>query len=88
MKDLSEWDCFSTKDTLFEDENSISLQTVNGEGRRMISRKNILGVKNQRGADGELSECLLEIEKGCSERVYSTMRMFADEFKRMKGRMQ
>ena len=87
MKDLSEWDVFSTRDSvILSEENSLSLLTISCDHRR-ISRKNALGnTSSSRELEIALRECLEEIERECSGKTANTIRKVSDEYRRLKSK--
>jgi hypothetical protein len=90
VKDLSEWDVFSTRDSvIFEDDSSINLSNISFDSKsRIISRKNAMGTRTVRDFDGNINESLLEIEKECSQKTTTIIKKLADEYKRMRVRAQ
>jgi|688.fasta_scaffold682189_1 hypothetical protein len=90
VKDLSEWDVFSTRDSvIFEDDSSINLSNISFDSKsRIISRKNAMGTRTVRDFDGNINESLLEIEKECSQKTTTLIKKLAEEYKRMRVRAQ
>lgn len=90
VKDLSEWDVFSTRDSvIFEDDSSINLSNISFDSKsRIISRKNAMGTRTVRDFDGNINESLLEIEKECSQKTTALIKKLAEEYKRMRVRAQ
>lgn len=90
VKDLSEWDVFSTRDSvIFEDDSSINLSNISFDSKsRIISRKNAMGTRTVRDFDGNINESLLEIEKECSQKTIALIKKLAEEYKRMRVRAQ
>lgn len=90
MKDLSEWDVFSTRDSvILEDDGSFNLSNISVDSKsKLISRKNAMGSRTVRDFDGNINEAINEIEKTCSERTGGLIKKLAEEYKRMKNRTQ
>ena len=89
VKDLSEWDVFSTRDTMVLDEDSIAnLTTLSAEGRgRHIQRKSTRCVRRGKELESSLNDCLAEIEQQCSAQVFGTVRKVVEEYRRLKVRV-
>ena len=89
VKDLSEWDVFSTRDSVvLEDDPSFNLSSFSTESRgKHIQRKSVRGPRPSRELEGSLSECLQEIEEHCSSRTYSTVQKVAEEYRKLKMKM-
>lgn len=90
MKDLSEWDVFSTRDSvILEDDSSFNLSNISFDSKsRIISRKNAMGTRTARDFDGNINESLIEIEKECSQKTTTLIKKLAEEYKRMRVRVQ
>lgn len=90
MKDLSEWDIFSTRDSVvLEDDSSFNLSNISFDSKsKIISRKNALGSRTSRDFDGNINEALSEIEKECSQKTGTLIKKLAEEYKRLKVRAQ
>lgn len=90
VKDLSEWDVFSTRDSVFlEDDSSLNLSNISFDSKsKVISRKNAMGTRTVRDFDGNINESLLEIEKACSQKTTALIKKLAEEYKRMRVRAQ
>lgn len=90
MKDLSEWDVFSTRDSvIFEDDSSFNLSNISFDSKsRIISRKNAMGTRTVRDFDGNINESLMEIEKVCSQKTTNLIKKLAEEYKKLRVRAQ
>jgi hypothetical protein len=91
VKDLSEWDVFTTRDSLVLEDFSISnLSNISIDNSRSkpIIRKNAMGSRTARDFDGNINTSISEIENECSPKTATFVRKLVEEYKKLKSKVQ
>lgn len=97
MKDLSEWDVFTTRDSVMLEDLSISnfsnnnlslnLNNISMDTRnRTITRRNALGSRTSRDFDGSIADAIVEIEQACSPKCATLVRKLLEDYKKLKAK--
>ena len=89
VKDLSEWDVFSTRDSMvIEDQGGFNLSAISQHSKgRLIQRKCAHISRNAKENEESLNQCLGEVEKECSNKTNVTVKKVVEQYRKLKARL-
>jgi hypothetical protein len=95
VKDLSEWDVFTTRDSVILEDFSLSspshnlsinLANITTDRGRLLTRRSALGSRTSRDFEGSINDAIVEIDRVCSPACGNLVRKLLEDYRKLKAR--